>query len=71
MPDLSRENLVNAALAALLLAAPLIAFALDEPFYVSLATRVAILALAGVGLNLALERLPVVRRRGGGVRPTL
>ncbi len=54
MPSLSRENLVNAALAALLLAAPLIAFALDEPFYVSLATRVAILALAGVGLNLAL-----------------
>ena len=54
MPSLSRENLVNAALAALLLAAPLIAFALDEPFYISLATRVAILALAGVGLNLAL-----------------
>ncbi len=54
MPRLNRENLVNAALAALLLAAPLIAFALDEPFYVSLATRVAILALAGVGLNLAL-----------------
>ncbi|MDJ0944716.1 MAG: branched-chain amino acid ABC transporter permease [Kiloniellales bacterium] len=54
MPDLSRETLVNAAIAALLLAAPLIASALDEPFYVSLATRVAILALAGVGLNLAL-----------------
>lgn len=51
---LSREQVVNGSLLALLLAAPLIAAALDEPFYVSLATRVAILALAGVGLNLAL-----------------
>jgi branched-chain amino acid transport system permease protein len=54
MPEASRENLVNAALALALLAAPLIAVALDEPFYVTLASRVAILALAGVGLNLAL-----------------
>jgi branched-chain amino acid transport system permease protein len=54
MPELSRENLVNAILALALLAAPVIATALDEPFYVTLATRVAILALAGVGLNLAL-----------------
>ncbi|WP_193369045.1 branched-chain amino acid ABC transporter permease [Pelagibius marinus] len=53
-PELSRENLVNAVLALALLAAPLIAVALDEPFYVTLASRVAILALAGVGLNLAL-----------------
>jgi branched-chain amino acid transport system permease protein len=50
----SREPLVNAVLALALLAAPLIAVALDEPFYVTLASRVAILALAGVGLNLAL-----------------
>lgn len=49
-----RENLVNAGLALALLAAPLLAAALDEPFYVTLASRVAILALAGVGLNLAL-----------------
>ena len=54
MTEPSRETLVNGVLALLLLAAPLIAHALDEPFYVSLATRVAILALAGVGLNLAL-----------------
>ncbi len=54
MPEASRENLVNALLALALLAAPLIAVALDEPFYVTLASRVAILALAGVGLNLAL-----------------
>src|SRR3546814_5257787 len=50
----ARESRVNAALALALLAAPLVAVALDEPFYVALATRVAILALAGVGLNLAL-----------------
>jgi len=54
MPEANRENLVNALLALTLLAAPLIAVALDEPFYVTLASRVAILALAGVGLNLAL-----------------
>ncbi len=54
MPEVSRENLVNAVLALALLTAPLIAVALDEPFYVTLASRVAILALAGVGLNLAL-----------------
>ena len=54
MPRLERESLVNAGLLLALLAAPLIAFALDEPFYISLATRVAIFALAGVGLNLAL-----------------
>ncbi|MEO3430448.1 branched-chain amino acid ABC transporter permease [Pelagibius sp. CAU 1746] len=54
MPEASRETLVNVVLALALLAAPLIAVALDEPFYVTLASRVAILALAGVGLNLAL-----------------
>lgn len=54
MLEFNRENLVNAVLALALLAAPLIAVMLDEPFYVSLASRVAILALAGVGLNLAL-----------------
>src|SRR3546814_3662470 len=54
MLESRRETLVNIVLAAALLAAPLAAAALDEPFYVGLATRVAILALAGVGLNLAL-----------------
>ncbi|MBS3651256.1 branched-chain amino acid ABC transporter permease [Pseudaminobacter sp. 19-2017] len=51
---MSRETLLNAGLALLLLVLPLAATALGEPFYVSLATRMAILALAGVGLNLAL-----------------
>ncbi len=51
---MSREGWLNAALALALLAAPLLAVALGEPYYANLASRVAILALAGVGLNLAL-----------------
>ena len=51
---MGQESLINAGVALLLLALPLGAIALDEPFYVSLATRMAILGLAGVGLNLAL-----------------
>jgi branched-chain amino acid transport system permease protein len=49
-----RETAFNAALAVLLFAVPLAAYALDEPFYVALATRIVILALAAAGLNLAL-----------------
>ncbi len=51
---LGREGWLNAALALLLLAAPVIAVGLGEPYYANLASRVVILALAGVGLNLAL-----------------
>lgn len=51
---MTREALVNAGLALLLLVFPLAAWALGETFYVTLATRMAILALAAVGLNLAL-----------------
>jgi branched-chain amino acid transport system permease protein len=54
MAETRREWIVNAVLALALLAVPLVALWVDEPFYVTLATRVAILALAGVGLNLAL-----------------
>jgi branched-chain amino acid transport system permease protein len=50
----SPETLINLVLAALLLAMPFAALAMDEPFYITLATRMAILALAAVGLNLAL-----------------
>lgn len=49
-----REPLINVAIYALLLAIPLWAYWADEPFTITLATRVAIFALAGVGLNLAL-----------------
>ena len=51
---MNRERLVNALLLGALLAWPLAAAALDEPYYVNLASRVTILALAGVGLNVAL-----------------
>jgi branched-chain amino acid transport system permease protein len=49
-----RETTVNIILALLLLAIPLAAFFLDEAFYITLSTRIAILALAAVGLNIAL-----------------
>ncbi len=51
---MTRETAINLLLAALLLVLPLIAAGIGEPFYVTLATRVVVLALAAVGLNLAL-----------------
>lgn len=51
---MTRETCINAALLLGLLAVPLWAWATDEAFTITLATRVAILALAGVGLNIAL-----------------
>jgi branched-chain amino acid transport system permease protein len=49
-----RDRIAAAALMFLLLAAPLAASQAGEPFYVTLATRIAILALAATGLNVAL-----------------
>ncbi|MBO9440970.1 branched-chain amino acid ABC transporter permease [Phaeobacter italicus] len=51
---MNREKLLNAAVILLLLAIPLWAHMAEEPFLITLATKVAILALAGVGLNIAL-----------------
>ena len=51
---MNRETVINLALVGGLLAVPLWARIMDEPFTITLATRVAILALAGVGLNIAL-----------------
>ncbi|MCD9148828.1 branched-chain amino acid ABC transporter permease [Pseudophaeobacter flagellatus] len=51
---MGRERVFNAAMLLALLAVPLFAWGLDEPFIITLATKVAILALAGVGLNIAL-----------------
>ncbi|WP_340109237.1 branched-chain amino acid ABC transporter permease [Pikeienuella sp. HZG-20] len=51
---MNRERALDAALLIALAAVPLAALAMDEPFIVTLATKVAILALAGVGLNIAL-----------------
>ena len=51
---MSREGWINAALLVGLLATALWAEASGQPFTITLATKVAILALAGVGLNIAL-----------------
>lgn len=51
---MQRESLLNAVIFLGLLAVPLWAWVSSEPFTITLATRVAILALAGVGLNVAL-----------------
>ncbi|WP_297539685.1 branched-chain amino acid ABC transporter permease [Roseovarius sp.] len=51
---MSRETLLNAALMAILLLFPLYAWVMDEPFLITLTTRAVILAIAGVGLNIAL-----------------
>ena len=50
----ARAWLANAAIVVLFLAVPLWAWASGEIFYITLATRVAILALAATGLNIAL-----------------
>lgn len=49
-----RETHLNMAILFALLATGLGAWWLDQPFTITLATRVVILALAGVGLNIAL-----------------
>lgn len=51
---MTRERALNAALMAALLLFPLWAWATDEPFLITLTTRAVILAIAGVGLNIAL-----------------
>ena len=49
-----RESLLTLALMAALAAVPVWAHLAGEPFTITLATKIAILALAGVGLNIAL-----------------
>ncbi|NNE89390.1 MAG: branched-chain amino acid ABC transporter permease [Silicimonas sp.] len=51
---MKREVLFNAAMLLGLILFPLWAWWADEPFMITLATKAAILALAGVGLNIAL-----------------
>ena len=50
----SRESLVNGLIVAVLVSCALVAQFADEPFIITLATRIVILGMAGVGLNLAL-----------------
>lgn len=49
-----REKILNACVLLLLVAIPLWAVSADEPFIITLVTKVVILSIAGVGLNLAL-----------------
>lgn len=51
---MTRETIINLLLALLLLAVPFIAQAAGQTFTITLATRIAILALAATGLNIAL-----------------
>ncbi|MFC6688062.1 branched-chain amino acid ABC transporter permease [Jhaorihella thermophila] len=51
---MSREAVLNLILAAGFLVFPLWAWMAEEPFLITLATRAAIFAIAGVGLNIAL-----------------
>ena len=48
------ETFLNAAVLLGLLAVPIFAIVVDEPFTITLVTRAVILALAAVGLNIAL-----------------
>jgi branched-chain amino acid transport system permease protein len=50
----SRETALNAVMVMGLILVPLWALWADEPFIITLTTKAAILALAGVGLNIAL-----------------
>ena len=54
MDNLRKEWLLNALIAAALFMVPFWAWIASEPFIITLATRIAILAIAGVGLNIAL-----------------
>ncbi|MEM7236805.1 MAG: branched-chain amino acid ABC transporter permease [Pseudomonadota bacterium] len=51
---LERETMVNAAIVTALLAGVVWAASAGEIYYINLASRIAIIAMAGVGLNLAL-----------------
>lgn len=51
---MQRETILNAVLYLAMPVAAALAFAMDEPFLITLITRAAIFALAAVGLNLAL-----------------
>jgi branched-chain amino acid transport system permease protein len=50
----NRESWVNIVLITGLILAPIIASVMGEIYYVNLSTRVVIVAMAAVGLNLAL-----------------
>ena len=51
---MTRETYINAALILLLVLVPFWAWSTGQAYILTLCTKVAILALAGVGLNIAL-----------------
>ena len=51
---MKKETLLNAVLIALFVGVALVAWIMDEPYLITLATKAAIFAIAGVGLNFAL-----------------
>ena len=51
---MTRETYINAALSLLLVLVPFWAWSMGQAYILTLCTKVAILALAGVGLNIAL-----------------
>ncbi len=51
---MSRETQINSLIMAGFILIPLWAWMTDEPFIITLTTKAAILALAGIGLNIAL-----------------
>src|SRR5210317_1312834 len=51
---MTRETYINAALSLLLVLVPFWAWSTGQAYILTLTTKVAILALAGVGLNIAL-----------------
>lgn len=51
---MKKETLLNAVLIALFVGVALAAWIMDEPYLITLATKAAIFAIAGVGLNFAL-----------------
>lgn len=53
-PHMTRETTISILIVAGLLAAAFVAQAMGETFYITLATRMAILGLAATGLNIAL-----------------
>ncbi len=52
--SITKSNAINTLLIAGLLFAALCAHVLSEPFIITMATKIAIFAIAGIGLNLAL-----------------
>lgn len=54
MDKLRNETVLNTLMALALIAVPFWAWMVNEPFIITLATRIAILAIAAVGLNIAL-----------------